>query len=250
MGPSGSGKTTLGRLAGGLLVPDSGTVYVDGVQTNKRKNRPILIRKVGYVAQFPEYSLLEATVFQDIGYSLRGMKMTEEEAADKIKNAMESVGLAYERYRDRSPFRLSGGEKRRVALAGAIVREPSVLILDEPTAGLDPKSRVQFLDLIRLIQTANGTTVLYMTHHLQDALEYANRIVLLDQGELVVDTTISDVMHVPREVSAILKATPLIRFRTELEARFPGRIPAGLLREKALLDFVADHLLRKNGERR
>ncbi|TMV48591.1 ATP-binding cassette domain-containing protein [Paenibacillus mesophilus] len=246
MGPSGSGKSTLGQLAGGLLVPDGGTVWVDGVDTKKRGNRRILLQKIGYVAQFPEHQLFEATVVRDIGFGLRGLRMTEREVADRVKRAMESVGLPYERYRDRSPFRLSGGEKRRVAIAGALVRDPGIVILDEPTVGLDPVVRIQLLDLLKRIQAANRITVLCITHDLQGALEFADRLVFLDNGELAADVMISE-MTPACEIASSLPPTPLIRLLKELEAVFPGQIPAGLVREQALLDFMAERLLHTKG---
>lgn len=246
MGPSGSGKSTLGQLAGGLLVPDSGTVWVDGVDTRKRGNRRSLLHKIGYVAQFPEHQLFEATVAQDVGFGLRGLSMTEREAADRVKWAMESVGLPYERYRDRSPFRLSGGEKRRVAIAGALVRGPSVFILDEPTVGLDPVVRIRLLDSLKRIQAANRITVLYMTHDLQGALECADRLVFLHNGELAADVLTAEMTSTCGSVSS-LPPTPLIRLLKELEAAFPGQMPDGLVRERALLDFVSERLLRANG---
>ncbi|MEF3306777.1 ATP-binding cassette domain-containing protein [Paenibacillus sp. GYB003] len=246
MGPSGSGKSTLGQLAGGLLVPDAGTVWVDDVDTKQRGNRRILWQKIGYVAQFPEHQLFEATVAQDVGFGLRGLKMTGLEAADRVKRAMESVGLPYERYRDRSPFRLSGGEKRRVALAGALVRDPRILILDEPTVGLDPLVRGQLLDLLKRIQAARRITVVYITHDLQGALECADRLVFLDKGELAADVMTSDITPAC-EFASSLPPTPLIRLLKELDAAFPGQLPAGLVREQALLDFIAKRLPRTKG---
>lgn len=246
MGPSGSGKSTLGQLAGGLLAPDIGTVWVDGVDTKKRGNRRLLLQKIGYVAQFPEHQLFEATVARDIGFSLRGLRMTEREAADRVKRAMESVGLPYERYRDRSPFRLSGGEKRRVTMAGALVREPDILILDEPTVGLDPVVRIQLLDLLKRIQAANRITVLYITHDLQSALDCADRLVTLNNGKLAADVMTSEMTHASG-IAMSLPPTPLILLLKELEAVFPGQIPAGLVRERALLDFISKRLINGRG---
>ncbi|PYI56297.1 ATP-binding cassette domain-containing protein [Paenibacillus flagellatus] len=246
MGPSGSGKSTLGQLAGGLLVPDGGTVWVDGVDTRKRGSRRILLQKVGYVAQFPEHQLFEATVAQDIGFGLRGSGMTEREVADRVKRAMESVGLPYERYRERSPFRLSGGEKRRVAIAGALVRNPSLLILDEPTVGLDPAVRLQLLDLLKRIRAENGITVVTITHDLQGALECADRLVFLENGELAADVRTAELSPACK-IASSLPSTPLIRLLKEFEDVFPGQLPPGLVREQALLDFISKRLMRAKG---
>lgn len=244
MGPSGSGKTTLGQLSAGLLMPETGLVYVDHIPTNSRKNRSELSNKVAYVSQFPEHQLFEETVFRDIRYGLRRRKYSEREITEKVKDAMECVGLSFEAYKDRSPFQLSGGEQRRVTLAGAVVLEPKILILDEPTVGLDPLTRGKFLALLTVLQRTKHMTIVCITHYLTDALEYADRLVILNKGKLVYDLKPAEIQRVLEDPAIALSPTPLLRFRKELEFFFPGKIDSELIQENKLLAFIADRLMR------
>lgn len=244
MGPSGSGKTTLGLLCAGFLMPDTGLVYVDHIPTNSRKNRSALSNKVAYVSQFPEHQLFEETVFRDIRYGLRRKKYSEQEITGRVKDAMECVGLSFEAYKDRSPFQLSGGEQRRVALAGAVVLEPKILILDEPTAGLDPWTRGKFFALLTDLQRTKPMTIVCITHHLQDALDYADRLVILNNGRLVYDLKPAEIRCVLEDPAIALSPTPLLRFRKELEIFFPGKIDSELIQENQLLAFITERLTR------
>jgi len=244
MGPSGSGKTTLGQLAAGLLMPETGLVYVDHIPTNSRKNRSELSNKVAYVSQFPEHQLFEETVFRDIRYGLRRRKYSEPEIMEKVKGAMECVGLSFEAYKDRSPFQLSGGEQRRVTLAGAVVLEPKILILDEPTAGLDPLTRGKLLALLTVLQRTKQMTIVCITHYLQDALECADRLVILNNGRLVYDLKPAEIHCVLEDPAIALSPTPLLRFRKELESFFSGKIDSELIQENKLFAFIADRLMR------
>jgi len=244
MGASGSGKTTLGQLGTGLLMPETGLVYVDNIPVNSRKNRSDISNRVAYVSQFPEHQLFEETVFRDIRYGLRRKKHSEREITAKVKDAMECVGLSYEEYKDRSPFQLSGGEQRRVALAGAVVLEPKILILDEPTAGLDPLTRGKFFALLTDIQRTKPMTIVCITHHLQDALEYADRLVILNNGSVVYDLKPAEIRRALEDPAAALSPTPLLIFRNDLESFFPGAIDSALIQENKLLDFITDRLMR------
>lgn len=244
LGPSGSGKTTLGQLGAGLLMPDAGLVYVDNIPANSRKKRSDISSKVAYVSQFPEHQLFEETVFRDIRYGLRRKKISEQEIYAKVKIAMECVGLSFEAYKDRSPFQLSGGEQRRVALAGAIVLEPKILILDEPTAGLDPLTRGKLLALLTVLQRTKQMAIVCITHHLQDALEYADRLIILNNGRLVYDLKPTEIRRVLEDPSIALTPTPLLRFRKELESFFPGKIDSELIQENKLFSFITDRLIR------
>lgn len=244
MGPSGSGKTTLGQLGSGLLMPETGLVYVDNIPTNTRKNRSDILNKVAYVSQFPEHQLFEETVFRDIRYGLRRKKHSEREITEKVKDAMKLVGLSFEAYKDRTPFQLSGGEQRRVALAGAIVLEPKILILDEPTVGLDSLTRGKFLAMLTALQRKKHMTIVCITHHLQDALEYADRLVILNNGRLVYDLKPAEIRLVLEDPAIALSPTPLLRFLKELETFFPGKIDSELIRENKLIAFITDRLMR------
>jgi energy-coupling factor transport system ATP-binding protein len=244
MGPSGSGKTTLGQLGAGLLLPETGLVYMDNIPTNSRKKRSDISNKVAYVSQFPEHQLFEETVFRDIRYGLRRKKYSEGGITAKVKDAMECVGLSFEAYKDRSPFHLSGGEQRRVALAGAVVLEPKILILDEPTAGLDPLTRGNFFALLTVLQRTMHMTIVCITHHLQDVLEYADRLVILNNGRLFYDLKPAEIQCVLEDPAIALSPTPLLRFRKELESFFPGKIDLDLIQENKLLAFITDRLMR------
>ncbi|WP_182301078.1 ATP-binding cassette domain-containing protein [Cohnella cholangitidis] len=242
MGPSGSGKTTLGQLGTGILLPDTGLVYVDNIPMNSRKNRSDISNRVAYVSQFPEHQLFEETVMRDIRFGLRRKKYSEREITAKVKDAMECVGLSFEDYKDRSPFQLSGGEQRRVSLAGAVVLEPKILILDEPTAGLDPLTRGKFFALLTVIRRTKPMTIVCITHHLQDALEYADRLLILNNGRVVYDLKPVEIRCVLEDSAIALPPTPLLRFRKELESLFPGEIDSELIQENKLVDFITDRL--------
>ncbi|WP_192702312.1 ATP-binding cassette domain-containing protein [Paenibacillus sp. OAS669] len=244
MGPSGSGKTTLGQLAAGILMPESGLVYVDNIPTNSRKLWSDLSNKVAYVSQFPEHQLFEETVFRDIRYGLRRKKYSDQEITAKVKDAMECVGLAFETYKDRSPFQLSGGEQRRAALAGAIVLEPKILVLDEPTAGLDSWARVKFLRLLTHLQRTKHMTIVCITHYLEDALEFADRLVILNNGSLSCDLKPAEIQWALKELDTALSPTPLLRFREELDSLFPGKIDSEIIQENKLFAFITDRLMR------
>lgn len=244
MGPSGSGKSTLGQLAAGLLHPDTGTVNVDNISANNRKKRTDFFNKVAYVSQFPEHQLIEETVFRDIRYGIRGMKYNDQEIMVKVKAAMENVGLSFEQYKDRPIFQLSRGEKRRVVLAGAMILEPKILILDEPTVGLDPLGRVEFLALLTLLQRTRHITIVFITHHLQDALEHADRLVILSRGQLTYDFKITEIRRVLEDPHIPLSPTPLLRLQKELESFFHGKIAPDLVQENKLLTFITDRLMR------
>ncbi|MNO20670.1 Energy-coupling factor transporter ATP-binding protein EcfA2 [compost metagenome] len=244
MGPSGSGKSTLGQLAAGLLHPDTGTVNVDNIPRNIRKSRSDFLNKVTYVSQYPEHQLIEETVFRDIRYGLRRMKYNDQEITVKVKEAMENVGLSFEQYKDRSPFQLSGGEKKRVVLAGAMILEPKILILDEPTVGLDPLTREKFLALLTLLQRTRPMTIVFITHNLQDALEHADRLVILSHGQLIYDLKITEIWRVLEDPDIPLSPTPLLRFQKELESFFRGKIDPELVQEYKLLNFITNRLMR------
>jgi len=244
MGASGSGKTTLGQLGAGLLMPETGHVYVDNIPTNGRKYGSEISNKVGYVTQFPEHQLFEETVFRDIGYGLRRKKVSEREITAKVKDAMECVRLSFETYKDRSPFQLSGGEQRRVALAGAIILEPKILILDEPAAGLDSMTREKLLALLTVLKRTKHMTIICITHYLQDALEFADRLIIINNGRLAYDLKPGEIRCALEDPAIALSPTPLLRFRKELESFFPGTIDSELVQENKLLAFITDRLVR------
>ena len=187
IGHTGSGKSTLAQHLNGLLTPSTGRVLLDGEDINQKgANRRALRFQVGLVFQYPEHQLFEETVYKDIAFGPKNMGLSEEEIDTRVKAAMERVGLEVEEMKGRSPFELSGGQMRRVALAGGLAMQPRVLVLDEPTAGLDPRARDFLLqDILQLNQ--EGTTVVVISHAMDEVARLAARVAVLEKGKLVME---------------------------------------------------------------
>ena len=185
IGHTGSGKSTFVQHLNGLLQPSSGKVVVDGFDMADKKQRMQGRRLVGMVFQYPEYQLFEETVAKDIAFGVKNMGVSEAEAMERADEAMALVGLAPERFRDKSPFELSGGEKRRAALAGIIVMRPKYLVLDEPMAGLDPLGRRDILDTIDNLRATLGCAVVMVSHSMDDMADRAERVAVLSSGALL-----------------------------------------------------------------
>lgn len=193
IGPTGSGKSTLVQLIGGLLRPGEGTIRVGEVEVNERSpSLSPLRRHVGIVFQYPEHQLFADTVEHDIAYGPRNRGVPEAEIRDRVRQAMQWVGLP-ESLADRSPFQLSGGQMRRVAIAGVLAMYPQVLILDEPTAGLDPAGRQALLEQIDCLRRERQMTVLLVSHSMEEVARYAERIFVLYQGRCVLQGSPTDV---------------------------------------------------------
>ncbi len=189
IGHTGSGKSTLIQHFNGLLKPTSGTVEVGGEDIHQSKEMTLGARfAVGLVFQYPEHQLFEETVYLDIAFGPKNMGLDKEEVDRRVKSAAESVGIA-EQLLEKSPFELSGGQKRRVALAGVFAMEPEVLVLDEPMAGLDPEGREEIFSYIKQYQQKHGTTVIFVTHSMEDAARLAQRIVVLADGKILMQGT-------------------------------------------------------------
>ena len=185
IGHTGSGKSTLIQHLNGLLEPSSGRILVDDIDiTNKETKLTDIRKKIGLVFQYPEYQLFEETIEKDIAFGPNNLGLSEEEVSERVKKSMEMVGLDYESYKDVSPFDLSGGQKRRVAIAGVIAMEPKVLILDEPTAGLDPKGRDDILDQIKTLHEKYKMTIVLVSHSMEDVGKLAERIVVMNKGKI------------------------------------------------------------------
>lgn len=195
IGNTGCGKSTFVRLIAGLIKSDSGKIIVDGDDiTNKKFNKKILRRKLGIVFQFPEMQLFEQTVEKDIFFGLKQYKLTYEEKCKRAKEALELLGLDFERIKDKSPLALSGGEKRKVAVAGILVCKPKYLIFDEPIAGLDCNSRESFMKLLLALKQ-NGTTIIIISHNTDYLAEYADRILVMDGGKIVLDDKPNEIFN-------------------------------------------------------
>lgn len=194
LGHTGSGKTTLVQHLNGLIRPTEGRVVVDGLDITEKGVSLLEVRKkVGLVFQYPEYQLFEETVQKDIAFGPKNMGLSADEIDERVRCACAQVGLPFEDIRDRSPFELSGGQMRRVAIAGVLAMRPGVLILDEPTAGLDPAGRRSILSMIRDLHAAGGLTVVMVSHSMDDIATLATRLIVMSRGELVLTGT-------PREV--------------------------------------------------
>ena len=185
IGHTGSGKSTLIQHLNGLLKPASGKIYVDRTDITDKDTKLVDIRKkVGLVFQYPEYQLFEETIAKDIAYGPSNLELNEDEILKRVKKSMEMVGLNYEEYKDISPFELSGGQKRRVAIAGVIAMEPKVLILDEPTAGLDPAGRDDILEQIKLLHEKYNMTIILVSHSMEDVGKLAEKIIVMNDGHI------------------------------------------------------------------
>ena len=185
LGVSGSGKSTLIQHLNGLLKPTEGKIIVDGIDITDKKVKLTNIRKnIGLVFQYPEYQLFEETIAKDIAYGPSNLGLNEDEILKRVKKSMEMVGLNYEEYKDISPFELSGGQKRRVAIAGVIAMEPKVLILDEPTAGLDPAGRDDILEQIKLLHEKYNMTIILVSHSMEDVGKLAEKIIVMNDGHI------------------------------------------------------------------
>ena len=196
IGHTGSGKSTLVQHLNGLLKPTSGQVLVDGEDLNgEHVDRRALRRRIGLVFQYPEYQLFEETVAKDIAFGPKNQGLSPEEIDQRVRYAMDCVHLDYEKYCDRSPFELSGGQMRRVAIAGVLAMKPSVLILDEPTAGLDPRGRDRILTMLEELHASRSVTIVMVSHSMDDMARLATRLVVMAEGKILASGS-------PREIFA------------------------------------------------
>ncbi len=188
IGHTGSGKSTLVQHLNGLIKTKNGEIIIQGTNiSHKEANMKEIRQKVGLVFQYPEYQLFEETIYKDIAFGPKNLGLGEEEIHTRVKEAMETVGLDFENLKDRSPFDLSGGQKRRVAIAGVIAMKPKVLILDEPTAGLDPKGRDEILREIQALFTKEKITIILVSHSMEDIAKLVDRILVMDKGTISMD---------------------------------------------------------------
>lgn len=219
IGHTGSGKSTLVQHMNGLNKPDSGSVIVEGINTSEKgADLKLLRQKVGLVFQYPEDQLFEETIFNDIAFGPKNQDLSSEEIENRVEWSMKAVGLDYEKYKGTSPFELSGGQKRRVAIAGVLALKPEYLVLDEPTAGLDPHGRQEILKSIRLIYENNkDMTIVLVTHSMEDIAEQATRLVVVDHGKIAMDGVTREVFSKQKELEEIGLSVPQItRFMNSL----------------------------------
>ena len=213
IGHTGSGKSTLIQHLNGLLEPTSGRILVDDIDiTNKEAKLTEIRKKIGLVFQYPEYQLFEETIEKDIAFGPNNLELSSEEVSRRVKKSMEMVGLDYETYKNVSPFDLSGGQKRRVAIAGVIAMEPKVLILDEPTAGLDPQGRDDILEQIKLLHEKYKMTIVLVSHSMEDVGKLAQRIVVMNKGKVELLGKPSEVFKEVETLEKIGLAVPQVTY--------------------------------------
>lgn len=190
IGHTGSGKSTLIQHLNGLLKPTAGSIIIDNVILNKDKKDMRMIRKkVGLVFQYPEYQLFEETVEKDIAFGPRNLGVSEDEIDARVREALSNVGLSYDEFSKKAPFELSGGQKRKVAIAGVLAMKPTTLILDEPTAGLDPKSRDELLNHIKRLHDLEKITIIFVTHSMEEVARLASRLIVMHKSKIAYDDT-------------------------------------------------------------
>ena len=213
IGHTGSGKSTLIQHINGLLKPSSGKIIVEDTDITAKKAKLSDIRKkVGLVFQYPEYQLFEETIEKDIAFGPKNLGLTDEKVSERVKKAMNIVGLDYNTFATKSPFELSGGQKRRVAIAGVVAMEPKVLILDEPTAGLDPKGRDEILGQIKRLQEEYNMTIILVSHSMEDVAKLADRIIVMNKGKAIIDDVPSKVFMQTELLESVGLAVPQVTY--------------------------------------
>lgn len=235
IGHTGSGKSTLMQQLNGLFRPDSGKITVGEVCiTDPSTKMTEVRRKVGLVFQYPEYQLFEETVAKDVAFGPKQVGMTGEKLDRVVEESIRLTGLDYEEVKERSPFELSGGQKRRVAIAGVLAMKPEILILDEPTAGLDPSAHRDVLELIRRIHRKERMTILLVSHNMGDIAELADRVLVMNRGKLVMNGTPAEVFSRGEPLWEMgLGLPPATEFMERLKDRMPGIDTAQLSIEDA-----------------
>lgn len=223
IGQTGSGKSTLVQLLNGLLIPTNGDCFIDGVNSKDKKKRKDARFKVGLVFQYPENQLFEETIAKDIAFGPKNMGLREEEIDKRVRVAMAKVGLDYETYKDKSPFELSGGQQRRVAVAGILSMNPKVLVLDELTAGLDPVGRDEiFEEIISLYKADPELSIVLVSHSMEDVAEYVDRVIVMNKGEVYSDKSTYDTFTQAELSSIGLDVPQITKFMRAYKEKNPA----------------------------
>ncbi len=222
IGHTGSGKSTFIQHLNGLIKPQQGEVKVFDINLTQKKPKPDfrkLRQEVGMVFQYPEYQLFADTVEKDIAFGPKNLKLSKEEINTRVRHAMQAVGLDYDYYKDRSPFDLSGGQKRRVAMAGVLAMMPKVLILDEPTAGLDPIGKKQILNLIKSLKNTITPTIVVISHDINEITQYCTRLVVFNNAKVAFDLPVNELFNHSEELLAMGLDIPLaVKVNNHLKA--------------------------------
>lgn len=235
IGHTGSGKSTLVQHLNGLIKATEGHIYYNGQDIDaKDYDKKELRSRVGLVFQYPEHQLFEVDVFSDVCFGPKNLGLDKEEVERRAREALERVGVPSEMY-TQSPFELSGGQKRRVAIAGVLAMQPEILILDEPTAGLDPRGRREILDQIKQLQTQTHMTILLVSHSMEDVAEYVDRIIVMNRGKILYDDTPQEIFRHYRELEEIGLGAPQATYILQAlkESGLPVETGATTVREAA-----------------
>ena len=246
IGHTGSGKSTLIQHFNGLVDPTEGEVFIEGESLKDDKvNKSKVRQKIGLVFQYPEHQLFEETVAKDVAFGPGNLGLSQDEIDERVREAIELVGLDYEEIKDRSPFELSGGQKRRVAIAGVVAMRPEVLILDEPTAGLDPKAHKDVLAMVEEVHRRTGNITILVSHNMADIARLCDKVVVIDSGRLVTAGTPYEVFSKKEELRAVgLELPPVTAFTETLRERGVD-LEATILDTDTAAEQIAAYLKRK-----
>ena len=247
IGHTGSGKSTLLQHLNGLLKPESGRIVIGDTDITQPGVSMVQIRKkIGLVFQYPEYQLFEETVAKDVAFGPGNLGLSQEEIDERVREAIGLVGLDYESIKDRSPFELSGGQKRRVAIAGVVAMRPEVLILDEPTAGLDPKAHKDVLAMVEEVHRRTGNITILVSHNMADIARLCDKVIVIDSGRLVTAGTPYEVFSKKEELRAVgLELPPVTQF-TEILREKGIDLEDTILDTDTAAEQIAAYLKRKN----
>ncbi len=240
IGHTGSGKSTFVKHLNGLLTSEKGSVCVDGLDLADKASRKKARELVGMVFQYPEYQLFADTVFEDVAFGPRNMKLDADEVKKRVLNAMTLVGLDPELFSERSPFDLSGGERRRAAIAGVLAMHPKYLVLDEPMAGLDPLGRREILALLEKLRSESHCTIIMISHSMDDIAKHATKVLVLERGSLFLLDTPQAVFSHAEELEKIGLSVPAVtKICVEMNRR-GIEIPVSVCTEEAFLDWIRE----------
>lgn len=243
IGHTGSGKSTLLQHMNGLLKPHSGEIIVSDMNIGDGSVKKVDISKnVGLVFQYPEYQLFEETVAKDVAFGPRNLGVPEDEIPDIVRESIELLGLDYDAVAEKSPFELSGGQKRRVAIAGVLAMKPKVLILDEPTAGLDPASKHDMLEVIKRLRQERNLIVVFVSHNMKDIAELSDRIIVMNGGKLVMNGSPKEVFARASELKSMgLSVPPVTEILYEVSEKL-GLEFKPIFEEREAAKYIAEQL--------
>lgn len=246
IGHTGSGKSTLLQALDGLIKPSDGEIIIDGISLTDKETSLVDVRKrVGIVFQYPEYQLFEETVAKDVSFGPSNLGLEGDELEAAVRSSIELVGLDYERIKDKSPFELSGGQKRRVAIAGVIAMNPGILILDEPTAGLDPTAHKEILSMVKRIHETRNIIIVFVSHNMGDVADMCDKVLVMNEGRIILDGTPRYVFGQKDVLDEIgLGVTPAAEIVGRIRERIP-EIDSDVLSMEEAAASLAEFIKRK-----